>query len=128
MKSERKNGPVILMMERNAAPGRVSVREWLEQSRFMTSEAHNIFDALDGLSDFTVRERPDVIVLDVESCTADLPLIREMMGSVSPGFDRVIALSNEVNTKESGGCFAKDLTQVADRLEDLVSGGVSGLR
>lgn len=116
------------MMERKSAPEQRSIRKWLEQSSFMTCETDNIFEAIDGISDFTVRERPDVIVLDVDSCTADLPFVLTMMDGMSNNqFEHIIALSDDLNTKESGGCFAKDLTQVANRIERLVSGGASAL-
>jgi CheY-like chemotaxis protein len=72
--------PVILLMDKHSPAERKDVREWFENSRFLTLEASNVFEALEEISDFTIEKRPDVVLLDVDCCEDDLPRVRDMTG------------------------------------------------
>src|SRR4051812_4617279 len=69
MPSEENNySPVVLMVEREDTGDGVAAREWVEQSSYNSCEAHNVFEAIEEMADFTMPFRPDVIVLDADCC------------------------------------------------------------
>lgn len=116
--------PVIVLMDKETSDDRVAVREWFENSRFATCEAADVFEALEGLSDFTTDSRPDVVLLEVESCEEDFQLIQDTI-EPSSGVDQmpIFALSsNPANFRSTTdrGCFRGSLGQVAIHLDKLI--------
>lgn len=73
------HSPVIFVVENNYKTKEAQVREWLDHSRFVTGEAHEIFDILDDISDFTNESRPDVYMIEVDSLLSDLPGITQFV-------------------------------------------------
>jgi CheY-like chemotaxis protein len=103
-------------MDKETSGDQAMIRQWFEDSRFSTCEASNVFEALEQLSDFTIRTRPDVVLLDVDCCEDELPIVREV--SDLP----VMALSGERSGKRTKpdkfhpGSFG----QVVSRLNELI--------
>jgi hypothetical protein len=108
-------GPVIVMVE---ADDRENIQKWFHDSRFNVFDAVNIFDALEAVSDFTVREHPDVVLLNVECCDDDLPLIRSAYEAVSQSSPEVMAVKNAGRAKSS--FYQGDLAHVAARLDSMI--------
>jgi hypothetical protein len=109
---------VVLMIEKDDTGAGRAAREWIENSRFQACDADNIFEALEGMSDFTVRNRPDVIVLDAESYCNDVPRVRTAFDTQTGGHVDILVLSGEpVNSKD---CFQGDLAAVASHLERII--------
>lgn len=71
--------PVIFVVENNFKTKKAHVREWLDHSRFIAGAAHEIFEILDDISDFTNECRPDVYMIEVDSLSSDLPGIRQFV-------------------------------------------------
>ncbi len=92
------------------------IRQWFEDSRFSTCEASNVFDALEQLSDFTIRKRPDVVLLDVECCEDEMPMVREV--SDLP----VMAVSGNTagKSKNADKFYKSNFGQVVSRLNELI--------
>ena len=112
--------PVILLLDGNAIDNDC-VKEWFKTSRFLTSETVDIFQALEEISDFTVRCRPDVVLLEVNSLTEDFFTVRKMVQTSSGecGFP-IFALSDSgkiINHKE---CFEGNLTQLKTQLNKMI--------
>lgn len=120
MDRNQRRMPVILLMDKNSSNERITVREWFENSRFSTCEASNVFEVLEEISDFTMQQRPDVVLLDVDSCDVDFQLVRDMI-ETSAGVDdlSIMALSSQVPKPSNGSCFQGNLGQVATRLDKL---------
>lgn len=121
MQNGNTHNPVILLLKDGPAADKEFIRRWLLESRFMTCEAVNAFEAIEEMSDFTMRERPDVIILDIESPKNDLPLIREIVKTSAGELDPSIISMCDVG--QYGGeddFYARDLGQVAARLETLI--------
>jgi DNA-binding response OmpR family regulator len=121
MKNAQVHTPVILLLENGASDDGNFIRQWLSDSRFMTCEAYNAFEVLEEMSDFTVRERPDVIILNVESPNNDLQAIRDI---VKCGFDHpdpaIICMSHSADATGADDFYAPNVRQVAARLEKLL--------
>jgi hypothetical protein len=99
---------------------RSSVRNWLRSSRFSTSEARNLIELMEDLSDFTLRERPDVFLLEVDCLSDDIKAIKQFVQSPGPDADiSIFALSSDPR-KRADDCFVGDLEQVAARLETMI--------
>ncbi len=73
MATSTAHSPVIFVVESNYKTKQAHVREWLDHSRFVAGKAHEIFDILDDISDFTGECRPDVYMIEVDSLVSDLP-------------------------------------------------------
>jgi DNA-binding response OmpR family regulator len=95
MNYEAGNQPVILLVDESAQNSEF-IKRWLCKNEFMTCEAADIFQALEQVSDFTVRQCPDVILLEDNSLPADL--IKEVFqASFGVQSVSIIALSNQQN-------------------------------
>jgi len=109
--------PVILLLDKRASADRSDVINWFDNSRFSTCEASNVFEALDELSDFTIKERPDVVLVNVESCETELSLMRDMSGMEDLA---IMALSSGSSIVATDGCFRGNLGQLATHLDKLI--------
>ena len=71
--------PAVIVLVGKSTPGDLAtVKKWLKGSRFETCEAGDIFQAIEKLSDFTVRERPEVVLLELETL-ADVTLLTGLL-------------------------------------------------
>jgi glycosyltransferase A (GT-A) superfamily protein (DUF2064 family) len=107
--------PVVLMVEKNMAGERQALADWLESSRFLASDAVDVFDAIEELADFTVRDRPDVIVLDVDCCSDNADLLRNIMTS-GRNQPRILTFSSDVSRPKN----CADLPTLSARLNTLI--------
>ena len=108
-------GPVIVMVE---ADDRENIQKWFHDSRFNVFDAVNIFDALEAVSDFTVRDHPDVVLLNVDCCDDDLPMIRSAYEAVSQSSPEVMAVKK--TRTETGSFYQGDLAHVAAKLDRMI--------
>jgi len=116
MVPEQRSVPVIVLMDKDSSNDQATIRQWFEDSRFATYEASNVFEALEQLSDFTIRKRPDVVLLDVDCCEDELPIVREV--SDLP----VMALSGKAALKNSNGrqSYYGSFGQVVSQLNEMI--------
>ena len=117
MERGQRHVPVILLMDKRTKADRGDVIDWLDHSRFSSYEASNVFEALEELSDFTIKERPDIVLLDVESCENQASLMRNMSGMEDLA---IMALSSGSSFVATDGCFNGTLGQLATHLDKLI--------
>jgi len=117
-----KNGytPVVVMIEGGDGTGNQTAREWMENSRFNTTEARDIFEALEEMGDFTTESRPEVILLDVENCKADLPLVKGTFESVNQNEVSIMAISEISEASFDRGAFEGNLEAVVAHLDEIL--------
>lgn len=72
------NSTVILLMNRTSNSDGKFIRNWLENSRFLSCEATDIFQAIETISDFTNSYKPEVVLLEVDSINDDFPIIQQI--------------------------------------------------
>jgi DNA-binding response OmpR family regulator len=104
--------PVVLMVDKGLASDRGMLANWLEQSRFLSCDAVDVFEAVEEMADFTVRDRPDVIVLDVDCCSENVDLVRTVLSS-DRATPPILTL-----TKKNEKCL--DLSALSARLDTLI--------
>ena len=116
MDRNQQHTPVIVLIDKQSSGERTEIREWLENSRFSTFEATNVFEALEQLSDFTIESRPDVVLLDVDCCDSELQIVENV--SAMP----VVTVSHSGLSKVNGigKYFRADLGKMANRLDELI--------
>ena len=82
MKTGTQHLPVILLLGKRMKTND-DVDTWLENSRFSALECTNVFQALEQVSDFTVREAPDVVYLHVDRIETEMQMLESMLASDS---------------------------------------------
>lgn len=112
---------IILLLDGNSATDNNHIKEWLKKSRFLTNETTDIFQALEEISDFTVRSRPDVVLLEVNSLKEEFSLIQKMMQSLSGKCEYpIFALTDTGKIINDNKCFEGNLDQVKARLDKMI--------
>jgi len=96
-----KNGqqPMILLISKEEREEGF-FRQWLEENTSSICEASDIFQVIEEISDFTVRECPDVILLEVETASQDS--VEEMFYISSGAQDvQVLAYSKTIGGNQN---------------------------
>lgn len=121
MDAHLKHLPAILLIAKDQHD-RVPEKELLKQSRFRTWEAMNVFDALEGMTDFTLKNRPDVVVLNVESMLMDFELVLGLLlnGTANESEFPIFVLSGEPRMIPNDDVFEGNFTEIMAQLEELV--------
>jgi len=112
--------PVVVMIENDQTGDNSTAREWMANSRFNTTEAEDIFEALEEMGDFTMEHRPDVIVLDVENCRADLPIIKGTFEAINDVEVPIMAISDVNEASVERGAFEGNLEAVVAHLDEII--------
>ena len=111
------------MIENGETPDSKAAHEWMENSRFDTRVAEDVFAALEEMDDFTTGQRPDIILLDVESCKADLPIIRGTIEASHHSDVAIMAISDLSESSVERGAFEGNLEAVVAHLDELIPQG-----
>lgn len=112
---------VILLLETNSEMDNGSIKNWFKKSRFLTNETADVFEALEEISDFTVRFRPDVVLLEVNSLKEDFDRIRKMIQTPSGKCEfPIFALSDSGNIINDKECFEGNLAQIKTELDKMI--------
>ncbi len=121
MNREMIHHTVILLLDGNSVTDTGFIKDWFKRSRFLTNETTDIFQALEEISDFTVRSRPDVILLEVNSLKEEFSLIQKMMQSSSGKCEYpIFALTDTGKIINDNKCFEGNLAQVKAQLDKMI--------
>src|SRR5688500_2273790 len=113
---------VILLLDGKAATDNGFVRKWFEKSRFSAIEVSDVFQALEEISDFTIRCRPDVILMEVGSLSEDFPVIKNVIQtslSAQPECP-IFAFSNSGEIIDKKENFEINFSQLEARLNEII--------
>ncbi len=114
--------PLLVLLEKKAVVNHDLLKQWLEVNGFLAWNASDIFDALEEMTDFTVRSRPDVILLEVGSLAEDFRMIRSIVNNdpIGESTQAIFALSDGFKPMNHGECNAGDLNQLKARLDRII--------
>jgi len=114
--------PVLVLLEKKAIVDHNLLKQWLEVNGFLAWNAEDVFDALEELADFTVRSRPDVILLEVGSLADDFRMIRSIVNDEPEGksTQAIFALSDGRKSVNHSECYEGDLNQLKARLDRII--------
>ena len=108
------NSPkTLLLLLDDSSLMKGNVRMWLTESGFVTWEAKDVCHALEEVSDFTVKRRPDVVLLEVPALPECFDTFRSTFEISADGNKfAVLALSDAQPNAESKPFVAGDLDQL----------------
>ena len=111
------------MVERDDKGDGVAAREWVEQSSYNSCEAHDVFEAIEEMADFTMEFRPDVIVLDADCCEKEAETVMHTLEAIhlSEAPVPVLAVSESSIHTTGGGHYEVTPDELPDQLEMLIS-------
>src|SRR4051794_8193050 len=89
----------VLLLDQKA-PGKRDVQEWLNKNGLVSWLANDVPHALEELSDFTVRNRPDVVLLEVALLPNSFENIESTFNMLSE--DRHIAVLGLTDREKAG--------------------------
>lgn len=120
MKQAGGKQPLILLVDELTEDSN-SIKNWLNDNSYQTQEAANIFEAIEEISDFTVRECPDVILLSVNPLSTDLKLVEEMFDDES-GSDElpVYVLSKTLKITNKKSRSAENIGQLQIKINEIL--------
>ncbi len=116
MRSTTNHLPVILLLGRRNSNDEIDT--WLEKSRYSTSEATDVFQAIEQISDFTVESAPDVVFLHVERLQAERETLEKMLSTSAGAF-----CASVVTFSDHGTRFDSGFGVLAKQLDQLIPGG-----
>jgi hypothetical protein len=120
MRSAQQHPPVILLLGERTGKHDY-FREWLAASRYSAFEASDVFQALEHVSDFTIRERPDVIYLHLDSIAADRDFMQTLVATgVGEPDVPIIDFGSVFPKDESDRDFEQALAGLAHQLDELI--------
>jgi hypothetical protein len=120
MRHENTHQPVILLLDGNPSVDNKFIKRWFQKSRFLTCECDDIFEALEEISDFTVTQRPDVILLEVDSMPDGFQIVKRMTDSVSGQSQMIFAFSESGRVVNDTDCFEGNLAQLEAELNRVI--------
>lgn len=121
MRHETTHQPVILLIDGSPTADNKFIKRWFEKSRFLTCEKSDIFEVLEEMSDFTTLERPDVILLEVESMTDGFQIIKTLTHSVDGQNEPpIFAFTESGKVIDDCECFEGNLAQLAAKLDGMI--------
>ena len=86
MNAEPHHSPVIVLLGSRSA-GCDPFDQWLQASRYRAWAAADVFQLLDQMSDFTIRNRPDVVFLHLGSTGEERALTLSLIEAGIPHAD-----------------------------------------
>jgi hypothetical protein len=96
--------PVILLLGKRLKTND-EVDAWLAESRYSAYEATDVFQALEQISDFTVRETPDVVYLHVDRLDSERAMLESMLATTAgDSCASVISYCDKDERDESSNC------------------------
>ncbi len=121
MTSVNQHPPILLLLDGSTAGDTSSIKLWFENSRYLTWEAADIFDAIEEISDFTVQNRPDVVLIETSSRYKDTHFIRTLVESL-PGDAHmpVIDFPEFGHSADGDASLEKSLARLDSRLDQLI--------
>ena len=115
--------PVVVMVDREDSGEGETAREWVEQSVYNSCEAHDVFEAIEEMADFTMEFRPDVIVLDADRCENEAETVMHTLEEIhlSEAPVPVLAVSQSSIHTTDGLQHEITLDELPEQLEMLIS-------
>ncbi len=120
MSAATKHSPVILLLGKRTGTTDF-FDEWLAESRYFACEASDVFHALEHLSDFTLRDRPDVVFLHVDSAHTDRELMQSLVASdVGEAVVPIIDFASVAPVCRGDGNFESAMAGLANQLDKFI--------
>ncbi len=111
----------ILLLDSKSGNENGTIRNWFRNSRFDTFEASSPLDIIEEISDYTMRERPDVYLVEVDSFADELDSILEFVQPLDADHKiPVFAVATPGTCPELDDCVVGDLEKVKNCLDSII--------
>ena len=110
------NSRRLLLLVEPSSSHSVDIRNWLTHRGLRTWWANDVSHAIEELSDFTVKNRPDVVMLEASPINECLKALTADLCGTGGDDISVIAVSKGGPTSRQAPFFAADL----DQLETII--------
>jgi DNA-binding response OmpR family regulator len=121
MRHENTHQPVILLIDGSPSADNTFIKRWFQKSRFLTCEASDIFHALEEVSDFTMPQRPDVILLEVASMPESFQSLKTIAQTLSGQNEPpIFAFSESGKAIDDCECFEGNLAELEAKLNGMI--------
>jgi DNA-binding response OmpR family regulator len=116
---ENAHQSVLLLLDGKTSANNEFIKRWFQKSRFLTCEVTDIFQALEEIADFTMPQRPDVILLEVSSISDDFDGIKRVTQTFAGQTELpIFAFSDNANNDKE--YFQGNLAQLQEKLDGLI--------
>jgi hypothetical protein len=113
--------PVVVVVDREETVDGAAAREWVESSEYNSCEAHDVFEAIEEMADFTMPFRPEVIVLDADCCEDEAEIVKETLDAIHTSDVPVLAVSDAGIHTTGGGRFDIAPAELPEQLDKLIT-------
>lgn len=111
----------ILLLDSRSKTENGTIRKWFRDSRFATFEADCPLDIIEEISDYTLGERPDVYLVEVDSFADELDSILEFTQPIdSEHRIPVFAVAEHGKCPKLDDCIVGDLEEVKHCLDTMI--------
>jgi hypothetical protein len=119
MNASPQHSPVIVLLGSHAVDN-PRLEEWLASSRFRAWEAEDVFQVLEQVTDFTVRNRPEVVFLHVGETAEEHVLTRNLIeaGTGDAGVPVIDMVSH--SRSENAADLSDTLLDLACQLDQFI--------
>lgn len=119
MNAAPQHSPVILLLGAHAVENE-GLEEWLANSGYRTWEAEDVFQVLEQVNDFTVRNRPEVVFLHVGETDEEHDLARNLIkaGAGDSGVPVIDLITMSV--QQSADDLYDQITDLACQLDKFI--------
>lgn len=100
----------VVLLDKKA-PATADVQDRLNKNGLITWLANDVSHAIEELSDFTVRRRPDVVLLEVAFLSDSFDSLRSTLNMSSAGNDVTVLALGQSGASEKK-FFARDFDQL----------------
>lgn len=100
------------MLLESGTPSVPYIRQWLARSGYVAWHAADISDAMEELLDFTVRVRPDVVLLEVQTLPQCFETLQAAFSMSANQEVTVFGLMGTTSEAPAGRFFAKNLEEL----------------
>lgn len=121
MRYEKAHLSVILLLDGSTSADNQFIKDWFQESRFLTCEATDIFQALEEIEDFTMPQRPHVVLLEVSSMSDDFQVVKKVTQIFSgKSALPIFAYSESGKIVNDNECFEGNLAQLEEKLNGMI--------
>ena len=110
------NRTIFLLLNAKSTINNHSVKTWLKNSGFMTKEMPDIFDAMEVISDFTVRRNPELVLVEAFSPMQDFQIIQKLMPASIKDKISIFSLTEHEKVINHKECFEGNFAEITAKL------------
>lgn len=119
MNAAQHQSPVIVLLGAHGVDN-AGLEEWLANSGYRAWEAEDVFQVLEQVSDFTVRNRPEVVFLHVDETGGEHDLTRNLIKAGTGDSGVTVIDMVTVSASEGADDLSVKISDLACQLDQFI--------